>query len=186
MPLLTARRERNLVLLLTVAATGLLLMLTFDVAAAYQVLFAGSFVLIALALLGLSLWRLALSFTEHRPFPTRPLTAVLGLALLTGLCYGWYHGAFYGRQVLSGVFIDDFSRLDLVLYEDGHYLIEEGWILGSERFAGRYTRSGDSLIFDNYSFTGPKAPNHVLTRRGSRLYFPSADTSFYHFQIQQP
>lgn len=189
MPLLTPNRELPLALLLTSLAALLLLLITFDVAPLYQAGFSLLFGLCSLLLLLLTASRLINSLTERRRLPVGLLGVLLGLAALMGLSYAWRSGAFYGRKVLSGVFLDDFSRLDLTLYEDGRYLLESGWLLGPERFTGRYTMRGDSIGF-HQPVLATELKNLVLVRRGSRLYFhrpgAASDTSFYHFQIQAP
>lgn len=167
----------------------MLLFITFDVTPLYQAAFGLLFGLSSLLLLVLAVSRLTDSLAERRRLPVGLLAAVLGLAALTGLSYAWRSGAFYGRKVLTAVFLDDLSRLDLALYQDGHYLLESGWMFGSERFAGRYTLRGDSVVFDA-PVLAPELVDLVLVRRGRRLYFHRqgafTDTSFYYFRIQEP
>jgi predicted acylesterase/phospholipase RssA len=122
----------------------------------------------------------------NKQSPSRKIqiSAIIIIACTTLLLL-YRNGFFYGRKLIDATFLDDLSREDLALFQDGHYILKSGWILGEETFTGTYKRNDSILIFDNY----PKGSNDFISKsmiiKGNRIYFRdnNTDTSFYHFKI---
>ncbi|NEU08627.1 hypothetical protein GZH53_09920 [Flavihumibacter sp. R14] len=104
--------------------------------------------------------------------------------------YGERNGMLWGKEIIDSAFIDDRSRMDLTLYENGKFLIYSNWLFGEDRFEGTYKLNGDTIIFDKFpvtdnDFIGQKI---IIDRTERKIYFRKGkdgnyDKSFYYFQI---
>jgi hypothetical protein len=103
--------------------------------------------------------------------------------------YSHRNGLFWGKR-LDAAFIDDRSRMDLILFNNDRYIIYSNWLFGEERFEGKYKIKGDTLIFqtspviDN-DFINEKA---IINYKEKKIYFHkdkdgNYDRDFYYFQI---
>ena len=97
---------------------------------------------------------------------------------------------FWGKKIIESAFLDDRSRMDLELYENGKYLIYSNWFFGENRFEGNYKLNGDTIIFAKTPVTDNDFIEQkiVIDRSEKKIYFrkginESYDKSFYYFQI---
>ncbi len=111
------------------------------------------------------------------------------IAITFFLTYGARNGAFYGKRIINSAFLDDRSRIDLTLYENGKYIIFSNWLFGEERYEGKYTIEGDTILFDKYPLKNDViAKKVVINKSEKRIYFSKDkdgkyDRNFYYFQI---
>lgn len=104
--------------------------------------------------------------------------------------YGNRNGMFWGEKIIDSAFLDDRSRMDLELYENGKYLIYSNWLFGENRFEGNYKLNGDTIVFNKTPVTDNDfiAQKIVIDRTAKKIYFRKGsdgnyDKSFYYFQI---
>ena len=104
------------------------------------------------------------------------------------LNYLYRNGFFWGKKIIEATFLDDRSRMDLTLFENGNYLINSNWLFGEESFTGTYKMKNDTIEFINYPVTDNDfiAKKNIIYR--DKIYFRQDnsghyDTTFYYFQI---
>ncbi len=88
---------------------------------------------------------------KQRQLPKTILS--IALIIMTScyiLTFALRNGAFAGPKYIDAAFLDDRSRMDLTLYENGKFVIYSNWLFGEERYEGEYHLKGDTIIFDNY------------------------------------
>lgn len=100
------------------------------------------------------------------------------------------NGKFKGKEIINGAFLDERSRIDMSLYENGEFIIFSNWMFGEERFQGNYKIEGDTVTFENYPVIDNNfiAKKIIIDREESRIYFfrnkeGIYDTTFFYFQI---
>lgn len=126
-----------------------------------------------------------------RHFPKAVTTLAFVLVATTFvLLYGYRNGWFWGRSIIDGAFIDDRSRMDLELYQNGRFMIYSNWLFGEERYEGTYKLKGDTIIFDKYPVRENDfiAKEIIIDRPEKKIYFKkdtagNYEKSFYYFQI---
>jgi|GEM_PF-3414473 len=144
----------------------------------------------AIAALGLLSLTIIKTVKIRKLPPLIPLLFFLGVLSIYFFTYGNRNGFFWGKQILNAAFIDDRSRIDLELYENGSYFIYYNWLFAEKRFEGTYQLNQDTIIFhkpkviDN-EFISQKI---VIDSSNKRIYFKkdhhgNYDKSFYFFQI---
>ncbi|MCJ8165405.1 hypothetical protein MKJ04_11175 [Pontibacter sp. E15-1] len=132
---------------------------------------------------------IALAKTKHLPKKSTTLVTC-AIAFCYLLTFGNRNGMFEGGKILDAAFLDDRSRMDLALYENGTYIIFSNWMFGEERFEGKYSLEGDTIKF----LTTPVidtdfiAQEAIIDRKEKKIYFrKNLDGSymkdFYYFQI---
>lgn len=116
--------------------------------------------------------------------------ALASVAITSVLLFGYRSGWFWGNRILNAAFIDERSRMDLELYQNGKFIIASNWFFGEERFEGTYKISSDTIIFDKYPVVDNDfiAKEIIINRPAKKVYFRKDadgkyDTSFYYFQI---
>lgn len=178
------------VMWLTAACSLFYLILLFDILDSYEfLLFLLLLATSAALILSASAAVINSIITKKAPANSTVIITLSSLLVAVGF-YLYREGAFYGHKQLEATFLDEGGRLDLALYSDGHYILETGWILGSEKFSGTYRTSGDSITFNNYPIADNNFVAQTIERRGNKIYFSRnesgvfKDTSFYYFQIK--
>jgi len=104
------------------------------------------------------------------------------------LNYCYKNGFFWGKKIIEAAFLDDRSRMDLTLYENGHFLISSNWLVGVETFTGKYHINGDTIEFTKYPIVDNDFVAKRIIRKDKKIYFRlndsfNYDTTFYYFQI---
>jgi hypothetical protein len=134
--------------------------------------------------------KLLILATKQKRLPNKFIVlGTLVIIILFLLTYGVRNGAFYGEKIIDSAFLDDRSRIDLTLYENGKYIIFSNWLFGEERFQGTYKIKGDTIYFDNYPLKNNFiAKKIVINKKEKKIYFKKNkngkyDRSFYYFQI---
>jgi len=134
--------------------------------------------------------KLLILATKQKRLPNKFIVlGTLVIIILFLLTYGVRNGAFYGEKIIDSAFLDDRSRIDLTLYENGKYTIFSNWLFGEERFQGTYKIKGDTIYFDNYPLKNNFiAKKIVINKKEKKIYFKKNkngkyDRSFYYFQI---
>ena len=134
--------------------------------------------------------KLLILATKQKRLPNKFIAlGTLVIIILFLLTYGVRNGAFYGEKIIDSAFLDDRSRIDLTLYENGKYTIFSNWLFGEERFQGTYKIKGDTIYFDNYPLKNNFiAKKIVINKKEKKIYFKKNkngkyDRSFYYFQI---
>ena len=173
------------VIFTTFVVSALILINSFDIVTIYQFIV---FLLIIVAIIFLAVFikNAIKNHMETKQLPSR-IIQILAIFIITctTLLLLYRHGAFYGSKVIDATFLDDRSREDLALFEDGHYILKSGWMLGEELFTGTYERNDSIITLNKY----PGPDNNFITKsmtiKGSRIYFQdnTTDSSFYHFKI---
>ncbi|MBD1396198.1 hypothetical protein H9Q13_03390 [Pontibacter sp. JH31] len=127
--------------------------------------------------------------TKHLPKKSTILITC-AVAFCYFLTFGNRNGMFEGGKILDAAFLDDRSRIDIALYENGKYIIFSNWMFGEERFEGKYKLEGDTIKF----LTTPVIDNDfiaqeaIIDRKEKKIYFrKNIDGNyikdFYYFQI---
>ena len=124
-----------------------------------------------------------------RQFPPKwALISSIVLIVSIPLNYGYKNGFFWGKKIIEAAFLDDRSRMDLTLFENGRYLIKSNWLFGEETFTGKYQMKGDTIEFEKYPVIENDAVAKRIIRKNNKIYFNlnnsgNYDTTFYYFQI---
>ena len=111
---------------------------------------------------------------------------ILIISMPLNYCYN--NGVFWGKKIIEAAFLDDRSRMDLTLFENGHFLINSNWLFGNESFHGTYHLHSDTIVFNHYPVVDNDFVSKKIVRKNSKIYFRqdnlgAYDTSFYYFQI---
>jgi hypothetical protein len=104
------------------------------------------------------------------------------LILLASILYFYEEGYFWGQQVLKAEFIDERSRIDLILWENGKFKALDGWLFGIDAHKGNYNFINGTIKFDRFPIERDFIPKE-LKLTDDKIYFSSRDSSFYFFQI---
>jgi hypothetical protein len=124
-----------------------------------------------------------------KKLPSALIVFMVVIALVAGALILHQQGFFYGKKLLDATFLDERSRMDLALYSDGHYIIDSGWMFGSDRYSGTYRQDKESITFDEYPVVDNDFVAKTISKRGNKIYFfrdeqgQLKDTSFYYFRI---
>jgi len=189
-PVKEIQNKSNTLLLTSSISLGLYLILIFDLLAAYEIFI----VLLLIPMFLISITFLILLIGKSLGYRLMPkaitTVALASVAITSVLLFGYRSGWFWGNRILNAAFIDDRSRMDLELYQNGKFIIASNWLFGEERFEGTFKISRDTIIFDKYpvvdnDFT---AKEIIINRPAKKIYFRKDadgkyDTSFYYFQI---
>lgn len=95
--------------------------------------------------------------------------------------YLFHEWDFLGTKVLKAEFIDDLSRVDLTLWENGKFRAESGYMFGGDRYEGNYRIEGNQIKFNKNPVENDFIPM-TLSISGDKIYFRE-DSSFYYFKI---
>jgi hypothetical protein len=151
-------------------------------------------------ILVLTLWGaiglLAVTINEIFKYKQLPKTLLsITFIILSGsyiLTYEIRNGAFAGPKYLDAAFLDDRSRMDLTLYENGKFVIYSNWLFGEDRYDGIYHLKGDTIVFDKYPVLDNDfiSKEILINRTENKIYFRKNkdgiyDESFYYFQIDK-
>ncbi|MEI7508035.1 MAG: hypothetical protein WCJ62_01055 [Flavobacterium sp.] len=108
------------------------------------------------------------------------------------LIYNYRNGAFFGTKYLTGTFLDERSRMDIILYKNGKYIIFSNWLFGEDRFEGNYKVDNDTILFEKYpiidnDFISQKI---VINKVEKKIYFRknkngNYNKDFYYFKIEE-
>ena len=128
------------------------------------------------------------SITLRQLPPKWTLTFCLILLVSMPLNYCYRNGFFWGKKIIEAAFLDDRSRMDLTLYENGRFLINSNWLFGDETFTGKYHLKGDTIEFTKYPVIDNDFVAKRIIRKDKKIYFRLSDslhydTTFYYFQI---
>jgi len=141
----------------------------------------------AIGFLSLYIVKAAMSRRLPSPFSLIFFLSMLSIYIFT---YGNRNGFFWGKQILNAAFIDDRSRIDLELYENGKYFIYHNWLFAEKRFEGTYQFNQDTITFYNAKVIDNEfiSQKIVVDNNNNRIYFKkdtdgNYDKSFYYFQI---
>jgi hypothetical protein len=106
--------------------------------------------------------------------------------------YATRNGILAGPKYLEAVFLDDRSRIDLALYENGKYIIYSNWLFGESRYDGTHHLKADTIVFDKYPLVDNDfiSKEILINRNEKKVYFRKEkngiyDMSFYYFQISK-
>ncbi len=133
-----------------------------------------------------------IQFKKDKKFPESiKLISFVSLIIAFSIIFAQRNGAFYGPIYLKGKFLDDRSRMDLELYQNGKYIVYSNWLFGEERFVGNYKIKNDTIIFGKFpvidnDFISQKV---IIDKAEKKIYFRknnngNYDKSFYYFQIE--
>jgi hypothetical protein len=129
------------------------------------------------------------SSISERQIPSKwIIIACLILIVIMPLNYLYRNGLFWGKKIIEAAFLDDRSRMDLTLFENGNYLINSSWIFGEESFTGTYKMKNDTIEFTKYPVTDNDFIAKKIVIQGNKIYFSQDifghyNTTFYYFQI---
>ena len=103
------------------------------------------------------------------------------------LNYCYRNGMFWGKKMVEAAFLDDRSRMDLTLFENGHYIISSGTPFSEETYIGKYQLNGDTIEFNKYPVVDNDFVARKIIRKKNKIYFNllksgEYDTTFYYFQ----
>lgn len=124
-----------------------------------------------------------------RQFPPKwTFISCIVMIISMPLDYSYKNGFFWGKKIIEAAFLDDISRMDLTLFENGHYLIKSNWLFGEETFTGKYQMKGDTIEFEKYPVIENDAVAKRIIRKNNKIYFNlnnsgNYDTTFYYFKI---
>jgi len=113
---------------------------------------------------------------------------VMILAIPISACY--QNGVFWGKKVLEATFVDETHNLNLVLCQDGHYLIRsKRYALISDTYFGKYTKNADTIEFSGYPSRRSRFIADKIFRECNRIYFHKDDNgtydkTFYYFLVK--
>ncbi|MBS9525661.1 hypothetical protein KI659_16705 [Litoribacter alkaliphilus] len=103
--------------------------------------------------------------------------------------YDFRNGLFWNKT-LEAAFIDERSRINLMLFENGNYIIFANWFFGEERFEGKYEIKEDTLVFKKSPVTDNDfiSTESIIDYNAGKIYFKKGkdekyDTTCYYFQI---
>ncbi|UOQ70757.1 hypothetical protein [Hymenobacter cellulosilyticus] len=119
--------------------------------------------------------------------PTLLQLGALATALSAAVLLHLYHqGSFYGREILSARFKDDFSYLDLQLFENGRYIMTSTYIVGEDTYSGTYQKTDTTITFEHFPVIHNDFISQTVRLKGNRIYFRPdyRDSSYYHFTIE--
>ncbi len=132
-----------------------------------------------------------IELNKSRQAPSIISISIFAVFLITFVfLYGYRNGLFFGKKIIDSSFLDDRSRMDLKLYENGKYIIFSNWLFGENRFEGNYKLNGDTIVFNKTPVTDNDfiSKKIIINRKENRIYFRKKkdgnyDKSFYYFQI---
>jgi hypothetical protein len=186
----TLQRNFNFSILSIAVSLGLYVIEIFDWALTYEI-----FIDIPLILtICSSLVFFVLAIIEAKKsnqLPSIPSILIFAFLLAVSVSiYGNRNGIFWGEKIIDAAFLDDRSRMDLELYENGKYLIYSNWLFGENRFEGNYKLNGDTIVFTKTPVTDNDFIEQkiIIDRSARKIYFRkdnegNYDKSFYYFQI---
>ena len=131
-------------------------------------------------------------FKKNKKLPENiKLILLMSLIIVFSIIFAQRNGTFYGEIYIKGKFLDDRSRMDLELYQNGKYIIYSNWLFGEERFEGNYKIENDTITFGKFpvidnDFISQKV---IINKAEKKIYFRKVkkgnyDKSFYYFQIE--
>ncbi|WP_143961319.1 hypothetical protein [Litoribacter populi] len=173
----------------TLGALGLYLVVIQDWLGAFSFLIYLPLAFLSIGAVALFIMLIVTGFKEVK-LPDFKLLSILFISggLFLGI-YGVRIGLFWNKT-LEAVFIDERSRMDLMLFENGTYIIFANWLLGEERFGGRYEIRGDTLHFKKSPVTDNNFINteSIIDYKAGKIYFRKGkdgeyDTTYYYFKI---
>ncbi|WP_143961210.1 hypothetical protein [Litoribacter populi] len=173
----------------TVGALVLYLMVIQDWLGAFSFLIFLPLAFLSIGAVALFLMLIVTGIKEVK-LPDFKLLSILFISggLFLGI-YGFRNGLFWNKS-LEAAFIDERSRMDLMLFENGNYIIFANWFLGEERFEGKYEIRGDTLVFKKSPVTDNDFINteSIIDYNAGKIYFKKGkdgeyDTTYYYFQI---
>lgn len=172
-------------LIISITLTTLLsFLLSYDFFPTYQIFL---FLLFSISII--SLIMTIGSWISIRKFPPKWLFFICTILVISmPLNYYYRNGGFWGKKIIEAAFLDDRSRIDLTLFENGHFLINSNWLLGDETFTGTYQLHGDTIEFDKFPVVNTDLISKKIIISGTKIYFAknklgNYDTTFYYFQI---
>jgi len=125
----------------------------------------------------------------NKLLPSKWLLLALFILTTSMPLYEYYqNGGFWGKKVLESAFIDERSRMDLTLFENGKYQIVSNWLIGQESFTGNYKIYKDTIEFEEYPVIDNDFISKKIIIKNNKIYFRQDnfgkyDTTFYYFQI---
>lgn len=183
-----SRTYFNILTIVLSTSFGLYLIESFDPFLSYSIFIDFVIGFLLLCLVALFPYVLYL-FIKEKQFPSI-ITAVLFFLIISSyiLIERNSIGLLLGEKTLEATFLDDRSRMDLILYKNGKYVIHSNWLSGSENFTGKYNMHGDTIEFEKYPMTDNNFIAKKIIRRGDKIYFflnkkDLYDTDFYYFKI---
>ena len=172
----------------TILTTILSFSLSYDFLPAYSIFLFILFIVCAIININFFIKAIKICISNKRfPSPSLIIT-FLFFSILIPLNYCFRNGLFWGKKVIEAAFLDDRSRMDLTLFENGHFLINSNWLFGDETFTGKYRLRGDTIEFTKYPVTDNDFIEKKIVRKNNKIYFrkdnaDNYDTTFYYFQI---
>lgn len=184
------QKHFNILLLLLSFSLGLYAIIIFKWFLVYE-LFVYIFLLLTLISSTGFLVLTIIDVIKLRQFPTIvSILIFLSLIITYSVIYSERNGMFWGKKIINAAFLDDRSRMDLTLYENGKFIIFSNWLFGEERFEGSYKISGDTIIFSKIPVTNNDfvSKEIIINHAENKIYFRKGkdgnyDKSFYFFQI---
>jgi len=125
----------------------------------------------------------------NKQLPSKWLLLALFILTTSIPLYEFYqNGGFWGKKLLESAFIDERSRMDLTLFENGKYQIVSNWLIGQESFTGNYKIYKDTIEFEEYPVIDNDFISKKIIIKNNKIYFKhdnsgKYDTTFYYFQI---
>ena len=125
----------------------------------------------------------------NKQLPSKWTLVALFILITSIPLYEFYqNGGFWGKKVLESAFIDERSRMDLTLFENGKYQIVSNWLIGQESFTGNYKIYKDTIEFEKYPVIDNDFISKKIIIKNNKIYFRQDnsgkyDTTFYYFQI---
>ena len=189
-PTINIQKKFNFLILLLAVSFVLYIVEIFDWALPYEIFTSITLALIYFGAIG-SFVLTIIEATKHKQLPSKLSISIFMIFLMAYvIIYGNRNGLFWGKKIIESVFIDERSRLDLDLYENGKFLIYSNWLFGESRLEGTYKLVGDTIIFDKPPVTNKNfiAQRIIIDRTAEKIYFMkgndgSYDKSFYYFKI---
>lgn len=128
------------------------------------------------------------SFINKKLPSTWILTILIFLTISIPIYNYYQNGGFWGKKIIESAFIDDRSRMDLTLFENGKYQIISNWLIGQESFTGNYKIHNDTIEFERFPVIDNDFISKKIVIKDKKIYFRQNetgkyDTTFYYFQI---
>ena len=172
----------------TILTTLLYFILSYDLFSAYDIFLFIFFIVCVIETISFFIKAIKICIYS-KIFPSKwLLITFLFFSISIPLNYCYRNGLFWGKKVIEAAFLDDRSRMDLTLFENGHFLINSSWLFGDETFTGKYLLHGDTIEFTKYPVIINDLIEKKIVRKNNRIYFRkdnvgNYDTTFYYFQI---
>lgn len=190
MRITTLQKEFNILLLALSIAFGLYIIEIKDWLVMYEIFIDIPLFLILLGAFGLLVITIIGIFKSKQLPKTLSIIFFLTITMSFSTIYARRNGLIWNKNIEAS-FLDDFSRTDITLYDNGKYIIFNNWMFGEMRFEGKYKLLGDTIIFEKMPVTDNDfiSKEIIIDRKSKRIYFRkdkdgNYEKSFYYFQIE--